>query len=211
MTLIWAIAATLVAASLGWWSLQLRRRLQEARASAWEEPTGVLTRRGLVERAQLEIARSARTKSPIGLLALDVDGLRRVNDRWGYEEGDRILAEVAGAVREIVREVDAIGHYGDVGRLGGEEFVVLLPDCDPQAAFGVAERVVRGVAERVKDKDGTAITVSAGATGLLAEGTDVDSLVAVGMSALREAKQRGPGRVVGAGAASAAASPAEQR
>ena len=107
---------------------------------------------GLINRRQLEIEIQALVRQPggHGLLFIDLDGFKLVNDRAGHAYGDVVLRQVAGLLRRTVRGSDT------VGRLGGDEFVVLLHDCDPDRVAAVADNLVRvlgrsefGVAERL--------------------------------------------------------------
>ncbi|HXD53692.1 MAG TPA: GGDEF domain-containing protein [Solirubrobacteraceae bacterium] len=104
----------------------------EARTDAL---TGLLNRRGFDERASLELARSRREDGCLAVASFDLDFFKRINDEWGHEVGDRVLARTAEVLRDEAREIDV------VARFGGEEFVVLLPGADAVEAQGFAERV----------------------------------------------------------------------
>ena len=97
--------------------------------------TGLLNRRGLEERMDAEIARAARDGAPLGAVAFDLDHFKRVNDEHGHEIGDRVLVWLGALLKEKARGVDV------AARVGGEEFVVLLPRADIEAARVFAERV----------------------------------------------------------------------
>ena len=104
--------------------------------------TGLLNRRGLEERMQAEIARAAREGTPLGAVVFDLDHFKDVNDTHGHELGDRVLVWLGALLKEQARGVDV------AARVGGEEFVVLLPRADQDAAATFAERVRRAVASR---------------------------------------------------------------
>ena len=104
----------------------------EARTDAL---TGLLNRRGFDERAALELARARREHSSIAIAVLDLDYFKRINDEWGHEIGDRVLAHVGALIAAQSRGIDV------TARLGGEEFVVLLPGCDNAEAAAYTERV----------------------------------------------------------------------
>lgn len=110
----------------------LARLAEEARVDAL---TGLLNRRGFDERASLELARAKREGNPLAIVTFDIDYFKRVNDEWGHETGDRVLAWTGGLLAARSRDIDV------VARLGGEEFVVLLPGSDSEDATGFAERV----------------------------------------------------------------------
>lgn len=97
--------------------------------------TGVLNVRGVTESLRRELARSARSAQPLSVIAIDLDGLRELNNSHGHRAGDALLKAVTEHWRDEVRQVDAIG------RTGGDEFVIVLP--------GTTEREARGVANRL--------------------------------------------------------------
>ena len=101
--------------------------------------TGLLNRRGLEERLVAELSRAARDDSPLAAVAFDLDHFKRVNDEHGHEVGDRVLAWLGALLKEQARGVDV------AARVGGEEFVVLLPRATVDAAAAYAERVRRAV------------------------------------------------------------------
>ena len=129
--------------------------------------TGLLNRRGLEERLGAEVSRAARDRSPLGAVTFDLDHFKRVNDEHGHEIGDRVLAWFGALLTEQARGVDI------AARVGGEEFVVLLPGADADAARTFAERVRLAVCERGGDSDrarmgisdSLRLTVSAGVVG----------------------------------------------
>jgi diguanylate cyclase (GGDEF)-like protein len=106
-----------------------------------DQLTGAANRRGFEERSRGEFARSQRYKRPLSLLVLDVDHFKKVNDTFGHPAGDAVLAKLAGCLQGQVRPIDV------VGRLGGEEFGVLLPETDLPNAAVLAERLRKAVSE----------------------------------------------------------------
>jgi len=165
------------------------------RAEARLDPlTGLLNRRGFQERLDVELARAIREQSWIGAVAIDIDHFKRVNDAHGHEVGDRVLAWLGATIREQVRGADV------AARLGGEEFVVVTPDTDAEAARALAERIRRaasaaGDRSRFGITDDLQITVSAG---IAASVGPVDSaeLLASADEALYAAKRAGRDRTV---------------
>ncbi|HET7676926.1 MAG TPA: sensor domain-containing diguanylate cyclase [Candidatus Limnocylindrales bacterium] len=123
-----------------------------------DQLTGVANHRVLQERLAQEVARANRTGRSLSVLLLDLDGFKEVNDRHGHAEGDRVLRDVAAALRLAVRTNDIVARYG------GDEFVVLMPDTAERAARMVAERIVSGVRDRVHVVgDGSEVRLSASA------------------------------------------------
>jgi diguanylate cyclase (GGDEF)-like protein len=165
--------------------LLLARLAEEARTDAL---TGLLNRRGFEERAVAELARCRRDVSTIAMAAFDIDYFKRVNDEWGHETGDRVLARTARLLAAHARAIDV------VARFGGEEFVVLLP--------GLGEHDVAAFAERVRsalgapDPDGLpTVKLSAGVVAAVAP-DDIDTLLQRADSALYKAKRSGRDRTV---------------
>jgi len=117
--------------------------------------TGVLNRRGFLEAAQREIDRANRHNSPISLLELDLDHFKQINDNYGHAAGDRALSMVADICGEINRSIDIIG------RMGGEEFMILYPGSGIQGALNAAERILQSVSNKhLELDDGRTLTVT---------------------------------------------------
>jgi diguanylate cyclase (GGDEF)-like protein len=125
---------------------QLAQRIDElqatrdelARLASTDVLTGLFSRRRWFELATIEFSRFCRYKRSLGLLIVDLDFFKRVNDTFGHDSGDRVLSQFAELLRSTSRQSDI------VGRLGGEEFAVLLPETDQRAAEDVARRIVEG-------------------------------------------------------------------
>jgi diguanylate cyclase (GGDEF)-like protein len=117
--------------------------------------TGLANRHAFQVRLREEWRRSRRYRAPLALLLIDVDGLKRVNDEQGHEAGDRVLRDVAGAIRHTLRGTD-IG-----ARWGGDEFAIIAPNTGPQAAQRLAHRLLAHTRARTRD-DGAPLTVSVG-------------------------------------------------
>ena len=150
--------------------------------------TGLLNRRGFETQMAFGLAMARRSGRPLSLITVDVDHFKRVNDTYGHEAGDEVLRRLARTLEERLRSSDV------VARLGGEEFVVLLPDTDLAGAQAIAQALVQAMAEQQDPVVGT-ITVSAGVAsmrGMQDNGTD---MLRRGDSALYEAKGQGRNRV----------------
>jgi diguanylate cyclase (GGDEF)-like protein len=158
----------------------------EARTDAL---TGLLNRRGFEERASLELAHARREGGPIAVATLDIDYFKRINDEWGHETGDRVLAHVGALLRSECREIDI------PARMGGEEFTLLLPGCDVVAATGFTERI--RVALAAEGGELPTVRISAG----VVSGTmpvRVEDLLRRADTALYEAKRSGRDRTTAA-------------
>ena len=165
-----------------------RRELLSAQART-DELTGLYNRRHFHERLATELARARRDATPVGLVLLDVDDFKRVNDHHGHPVGDQVLVGFAGVLRDHVRGGDV------VCRTGGEEFAVVLPGADEAEAAQCAERLVAAVRERSWEAP-EAITASAGVA--VAHDTlhTVAGLFKAADECLLAAKAQGKDRVV---------------
>jgi len=167
--------------------------------------TGVFNRRCFDEQLSAEWRRAARNATSLGLLMLDIDHFKRYNDRYGHQQGDDTLRQVASAIKAcLLRPGDLAARYG------GEEFACILPGTDLEGALGVAERiehVVRSLQIAHADSDTAAVvTLSIGvALGKPGRDTDPSALLALADAQLYRAKHSGRGcvcaSVLGAGAA----------
>lgn len=175
-------------------SLTKERREREQRNFALLDPlTGLLNRRAFmsaVERAARR--RSSQHRQPMALLVLDLDSFKQVNDRFGHEVGDRVLAGFASVAESVTRATDQI--Y----RMGGEEFCIILPDTDLDAAIAAAERIRESFAALRVDARGIAVgaTVSIGIAAADHAGVDLEVLLEGADAAVYEAKARGRNQVV---------------
>lgn len=124
---------------------ELERRVQERtedlhRLTEIDPLTGLLNRRGMTDRFEKEVARQARQGGTMGLLLLDLDHFKQVNDTYGHAAGDVALCAVAKILGSMKRS------YDHAGRWGGEEFLVLLPECSNEDLLAIAERIRAAVA-----------------------------------------------------------------
>lgn len=158
--------------------------------------TGLHNRRALLERAQLEMQRAHRYDAPLCLILMDLDFFKKVNDVHGHAAGDKVLIEVAYVLRQSIRDVDF------VARLGGEEFVVLMPDTDIEAARQAAERMRQTIAVmQVEHETGASLcTASFGISGFQGGEADIGALMAEADRALYAAKAAGRDQVCVSGA-----------
>jgi diguanylate cyclase (GGDEF)-like protein len=162
-----------------------RADLEHRRNSLIDTLTGMLTRRALVSRVD-ELAELSRlTREPVGVVLADVDRFKEINDSLGHGAGDAALAEVAQRIRGRVRAFDL------AYRVGGDEFVILLPGADEAQAAQLAEEL-RAVAEEDRVAGGATVTMSLGvAASPRGEVFDFDAVFAAADLALYEAKDAG--------------------
>jgi len=153
--------------------------------------TGVYLRRYLMERLGKEVDRAKRLKLTFSIGMIDIDNFKKCNDRYGHLVGDAVLKEVVERLQSSLREVDMIGRYG------GEEFTVVLPETPKDMALTVLERLRKSVeAEEVKAFDERIkITVSAGIATYPGDGDDATSLIEFADTMLYKAKRKGRNRV----------------
>lgn len=177
--------------------LQLKRRTDKLEALAMVDGlTGIANRRSFDQTIKQEWRRIQRTAGHLSLLMIDIDEFKAYNDHYGHGTGDECLRRVAGAIESTVR------RPGDfVGRYGGEEFVVLLPECDLKGAMKMAEKIRMAIKDlniphafsQITDH----LTVSLGCKSMQSEpGTSYTELLLKADQALYLAKERGRDRVV---------------
>jgi diguanylate cyclase (GGDEF)-like protein len=152
--------------------------------------TGLLNASTWENEAEAEITRAVRTRNAVSVALVDIDHFKAVNDTYGHLAGDVALRAVSDAIREHLRSYDV------AGRFGGEEFVLLLPQADEEAALGIAERLRTHIAAMsipIEDEDGTCIrlTVSVGVAALDGTARELTDLLAAADSALYYAKDNG--------------------
>jgi diguanylate cyclase (GGDEF)-like protein len=160
-----------------------------------DELTGLFNHRRFQEVMDAEVERARRYDHEMGLIMLDIDNFKRVNDTYGHMQGDMVLREVARVLKQSAREIDEPARYG------GEEMAVALPQTDLDGAYQFAERVRKLIEELelpLLDGDGTLrVTASFGAASLsTAPQSDKEGLVAAADAALYRAKRSGKNRTV---------------
>ena len=174
-------------------SREARRLQASATEAAGLDPlTMVLTRRGVLGVLEAEVARCLRSDVSLGVLMVDFDHLSRINEEHGRDAGDAILTEGARRVRNNVR------IYDSVGRCGGEEFLVVLPDCDEKELSNIAGRIRMMIERGAFLWKGHPLRVTVSIGGLTTFALDeksADRLVRSAERLLAEAKSLGRNRV----------------
>jgi diguanylate cyclase (GGDEF)-like protein len=168
--------------------MRLEVERESLRRSALRDPlTGLCNRRGLDERIGYEIARHARERRRFAVVAIDLDGFKRVNDRFGHAAGDELLRDVAEALGAAVREQDT------VARLGGDEFCVLAPETGRGGAQHLARKVADAIARSANGLE--QVSGSVGVAIFPDDGRDALSVLEAADDAQVEAKRRSRTRV----------------
>jgi diguanylate cyclase (GGDEF)-like protein len=154
--------------------------------------TGIANRQAILRLVDEEIMRAARYQRPLSVILADLDHFKRLNDTHGHEAGDVVLRHVGEVLASCVRTVDTAGRYG------GEEFLVVLPETDADAAAAVAEklrRIVAGAPVRLPNGEEIGVTLSAGVAGGIGSVLRSDVLVRDADAALYSAKALGRDQV----------------
>jgi diguanylate cyclase (GGDEF)-like protein len=201
-SLLLYVLSGLLACAVAAVSLHLRRRAFLAEkallhASRYDSLSGALSRGYVTELAVHDVALARRYGHPLAVAMLDIDFFKRVNDTWGHATGDVVLAAVARTCREGMRASDYLG------RIGGEEFVCVMPEASALDAMACAERIRKAIAAlRVPapSPPGTLqVTVSLGIAVLDHQYGDWEALLGAADAALYQAKGSGRNRSVLAG------------
>jgi diguanylate cyclase (GGDEF)-like protein len=160
-----------------------------ARESVTDDLTGLSNRRAFDDALTGEIERAKRFGTDLGLVLIDLDNFKLVNDTYGHQQGDMVLREVARVLRETSREIDQPARYG------GEELALVLPGTDLEGAYNLAERVRERIAGlRIPRPDGVGtmnITTSCGVAAVPPTAADERALLAAADAALYEGKRKG--------------------
>ena len=161
--------------------------------SVTDELTGVDNVRQFHRNLHGEVERSRRFGAEVGLVMIDIDNFKRVNDTYGHQQGDLVLKRVARVLQEQSRDIDQPARYG------GEEMAIVLPQTDLVGASNLAERVRAAIEalaiERVDGGGSVPITASLGVSSLPESATDAQTLIAAADAALYRAKRAGKNRV----------------
>ena len=153
-----AFSLACVAVLCGWYAHdQDRRRSALARVSRADPLTGCLNRRGFEERFDAELNRAQRTGLPVGLIMLDLDHFKEINDTRGHAAGDDVLRWAVEVMNDVVRPMDV------VGRIGGDEFAVAVPGAGPDDSMNVAKRLQAALTDRAPASIGVACFPTDGA------------------------------------------------
>ncbi|UJA20391.1 diguanylate cyclase [Thermoleophilia bacterium SCSIO 60948] len=151
--------------------------------------TGLANKRSCIEALRRMVAQAGRTVTPLSAIIADIDHFKQVNDRFGHDVGDEALSAVAQTLEAGVRASDFVGRYG------GEEFLILLPDTDPSVAAGVAEKLRLAITRLDIPALGPSLSASFGVAAIPDHASEGDTLVRHADRALYAAKRGGRNRV----------------
>jgi diguanylate cyclase (GGDEF)-like protein len=170
----------------------VRNRSRELESQANTDPlTGLGNLRSLQRQMAHLLDLHKRYEHPFGVLLMDVDGLKRINDSHGHQAGDRVLMQVAMSLRRSIRSVDT------AARIGGDEFCVLAPEQDARSAVALAERLAAAAGEEVATPDEPPVSLSIGAASCPEHGADAETLIDVADRAMYKAKAAGDNVALG--------------
>lgn len=164
------------------------------RLASIDSLTSIYNRYYIYRQLNIEVDRTLREKGELSTILVDLDWFKSINDRYGHQVGDDVLKKVAKTIQENIRQYDCVGRYG------GEEFLVVLPNAGGDMAVDIAERIRRAI-ENISiecDKKVIQISISAGVSTLRYSETKVDELVKRADTALYAAKSNGRNQVVAA-------------
>lgn len=205
LTLIIAvIAPSTIAPIVSWQYVSLSYRLRQANErlrvlSELDSLTSTLNRRTFMEVADKHLSLAARHGYPTSLMVLDFDHFKQVNDQHGHAMGDKVLIETVNVIRDTIRETDVIA------RIGGEEFILLLPHTAREGALLLAERVLQVVRQNQVSKDtmihqehalpvDLQVTITIGGATCETSSTNLDEMMSRADNLLYTAKQAGRDR-----------------
>jgi diguanylate cyclase (GGDEF)-like protein len=190
---LFALGLAALASGFVW---RLQRQVRDAQsalveAATVDELTGTWSRRHTMERLGIEIERAERSGEPLALIMADIDRFKVVNDTYGHAAGDTVLAQVTRRIGQTMRPYDILG------RIGGEEFLLIAPGADPDAALALAERARLAVSSSPISTDRGAVnaSVSMGVTVVVpGEPSALDRALGRADAALYASKEGGRGR-----------------
>ncbi|MGE5172872.1 MAG: diguanylate cyclase, partial [Betaproteobacteria bacterium] len=186
------IATVLLLGLIYYFTAKLIKRLADARMqieriAITDELTGLFNRRHLLSRFMQEFEQGKRLNTNLSCIIVDIDHFKSINDHYGHLTGDEVLKEIARQFRNVVRAYDIVGRYG------GEEFLIILPDSNLEQTWNFAERT------RMKIKEnsigGVQVTISLGVTFLQESDSSIDDMIKRADDALYMAKNAGRDRV----------------
>jgi len=174
-------------------AFRLTRQMERAhhistRAAQTDELTGLMNRRAFFEHAQLLYEQCRHNQQPLCALMMDMDHFKDINDTYGHQAGDQVLRQVGGVISTSFRQADVYG------RLGGEEFAVLLPNTSLEVARGIAEQLIKAISGLASEPV-HGLTASLGVASTHPLGQDLHGLMNTADKALYRAKALGRNQV----------------
>jgi diguanylate cyclase (GGDEF)-like protein/PAS domain S-box-containing protein len=160
--------------------------------SSTDSLTGLMNRRALTDSLIYEIDRAKRYRSALSIILCDIDNFKEINDTWGHDVGDRVLQTISATLKTILRRADIVGRHG------GDEFLLILPETSDKGAEGLADKLLAAVRTTdMRSRDGRliGITLSIGVACLDPGLDDMDSFLKRADDAMYASKQGGRNRV----------------
>lgn len=160
-------------------------------AATYDQMTGIYNRASFIKNANAVVSLCARKERPISLLLIDLDHFKMINDTYGHKVGDIVLEEFCKAIKDQLRKYDLFGRYG------GEEFLILLPETESNAALEIANRLRASIENKpVNIGDKISYTISIGGVSIIPnQETSIENLFDLSDRALYQAKEKGRNRV----------------
>jgi diguanylate cyclase (GGDEF)-like protein len=188
---LWAMVVFMLLANIALATLATGRLVMRIRSLAeMDYLTGCLNRRSLEQRMRIEQDRNLRSGEPLACVFFDLDHFKRINDEYGHEAGDAALKHTVRLIADLLRSVDALGRFG------GEEFMVLMPNTDLKGATDAANRMRLALMRTKLEIQGKVIPLSASfGAAVLGRNERPDDLVRRADAAMYEAKRLGRNRV----------------
>ena len=155
--------------------------------------TNLLNKKAIMQTLDSELVRARRHNSTLSLMMLDLDYFKRINDTYGHQAGDAVLVTTTGLIEKYVRGIDYVGRYG------GEEIIIVLPDTSETESVEIAERIRRSLASTpivVSESEFVNVTVSIGISIFPRDGIEQDVLLNNADQAMYYAKDAGRNQVV---------------
>jgi len=176
----------------------LQKQLIDAREhmryqATFDKLTGIFNRAAIFEFLSKEVSRAKRAKTSLGIILLDLDHFKKINDTYGHLAGDEVLKNASQLIQSAIRPYDRVGRYG------GEEFIIILPDADIEESTIVAERIRKSInnATITTSEGDLNVTVSLGVTAINKDydKDNLDCIIKTADTALYTAKNSGRNRV----------------
>jgi diguanylate cyclase (GGDEF)-like protein len=158
-----------------------------------DELTGLSNRRQVMERLEQEFRRAVRVGEPLCVISLDIDHFKKINDTYGHQFGDKVLKIIGERMQNSLRP------YDTVGRVGGEEFLIVAPASPSEEAVSLAQRVILAISSDPVEDGSSSVTVtaSAGVAVISRDDAEAEDLLRKADRSLYEAKALGRNRVAG--------------
>jgi two-component system cell cycle response regulator len=151
--------------------------------------TKLYNHNSIIEKLNHEVRRAGRYGSPLSVIMVDIDHFKDINDTYGHPFGDSVLLKLSGILKSNIRVVDSVGRYG------GEEFLIILPEVERESAYKVMQRIMEKLIHQDWGEKDVTVTLSAGIA--VFSGEDTETLISIADEHLYAAKRKGRNRIEG--------------